>query len=94
MCSDDLPEVEIFSLLEEQIPRYKLRADSLTTFAGYENQDWFIPAPALRPEEQEIPLTPDQIRETLNYFSKFFWINELRVLNLRGKYTPSGVRVN
>lgn len=30
--------MEIFSLLEEQIPKYKIRADTLTQFAGYENQ--------------------------------------------------------
>ncbi|RZF48292.1 hypothetical protein LSTR_LSTR014498 [Laodelphax striatellus] len=30
----ELPEVEIISLLEEQIPQYKLRADTLTQFIG------------------------------------------------------------
>ncbi|CAB0010501.1 unnamed protein product [Nesidiocoris tenuis] len=69
VCSgEELPEVEIFSLLEEQIPKYKLRADTLTSFAGYENKDWYIPSPALKPEEIDTPLTPEQIRETLNYF--------------------------
>lgn len=35
LCSGEtLPEVEIVSLLEEQIPRYKLRADTLTKFGG------------------------------------------------------------
>lgn len=39
LCSSEqLPEVEIFSLLEEQIPKYKIRADSMTSFVGYENQ--------------------------------------------------------
>ena len=39
LCSSEqLPEVEIFSLLEEQIPKYKIRADSITSFVGYENQ--------------------------------------------------------
>jgi hypothetical protein len=39
LCSSEqLPEVEIFSLLEEQIPKYKIRADCLTEFAGCENQ--------------------------------------------------------
>lgn len=39
LCSaEHLPEVEIISLLEEQIPKYKLRADALTEFIGYENQ--------------------------------------------------------
>lgn len=42
LCSaEHLPEVEIFSLLEEQIPKYKLRADVLTQFGGYENQVTF-----------------------------------------------------
>jgi trafficking kinesin-binding protein 1 len=60
--------VEIISLLEEQIPKYKLRADTLTKFGGYENQDWFIPSPALQVDEADLKLSPDQIRETLNYF--------------------------
>lgn len=60
--------MEIISLLEEQIPRYKLRADTLTQFGGYENQDWFIPSPALQVDEADLKLSPDQIRETLNYF--------------------------
>lgn len=69
LCSgESLPEVEIISLLEEQIPRYKLRADTLTKFGGYENQDWFIPSPALQIDEADLKLSPDQIRETLNYF--------------------------
>lgn len=39
LCSSEhLPEIEIFSLLEEQIPKYKIRADTLTQFTGYENQ--------------------------------------------------------
>lgn len=38
LCSSDqIDEVEIFSLLEEQLPRYKLRADSLTKFGGYQH---------------------------------------------------------
>lgn len=38
-------------------------------FTGYENQDWFIPSPALKPGEFDAAaLSPDQIRETLNYF--------------------------
>ncbi|XP_023309904.1 trafficking kinesin-binding protein 1-like [Anoplophora glabripennis] len=69
LCSgESLPEVEIISLLEEQIPRYKLRADTLTKFGGYDNQDWFIPSPALEIDEADLKLSPDQIRETLNYF--------------------------
>nr|XP_055201578.1 trafficking kinesin-binding protein 2 isoform X3 [Nyctereutes procyonoides] len=38
VCSnEDLPEVELVNLLEEQLPQYKLRVDSLFL---YENQDW------------------------------------------------------
>lgn len=41
----------------------------MLNFSGYENQDWYIPSPALKPEEADTSaLTPDQIRETLNYF--------------------------
>lgn len=111
VCSGgELPEVEIISLLEEQIPRYRLRADALTQFqgelfilliiiifrifnifilmpniyleyinkflpfSGYENADWFVPAPALRLEDVDLKLSPEQIRETLNYFSEYFSI--------------------
>ncbi|CAK1582036.1 unnamed protein product [Parnassius mnemosyne] len=66
--SEEVPEVEIVSLLQEHIPKYRLRADSLTQFGGYENQDWFIPSPALPISSEDLALTPDQIRETLNYF--------------------------
>ncbi|CAH2232751.1 jg15498 [Pararge aegeria aegeria] len=66
--SEEVPEVEIVSLLQEHIPKYRLRADSLTQFGGYENQDWFIPSPALPVSPEDLALTPDQIRETLNYF--------------------------
>lgn len=35
VCSgESIPEVEIISLLEEQIPKYRLRADTLTKFGG------------------------------------------------------------
>ncbi|CAH0720726.1 unnamed protein product, partial [Brenthis ino] len=68
--SEEVPEVEIVSLLQEHIPKYRLRADSLTQFGGYENQDWFIPSPALPVNPEDLALTPDQIRETLNYFHK------------------------
>ncbi|KPJ01799.1 Trafficking kinesin-binding protein 1 [Papilio xuthus] len=69
--SEEVPEVEIVSLLQEHIPKYRLRADSLTQFGGYENQDWFIPSPALPLSSEDLALTPDQIRETLNYFREY-----------------------
>ncbi|CAK1552137.1 unnamed protein product [Leptosia nina] len=66
--SEEVPEVEIVSLLQEHIPKYRLRADSITKFGGYENQDWFIPSPALPESPEDLAFTSDQIRETLNYF--------------------------
>ncbi|KAL7293029.1 hypothetical protein TKK_0013473 [Trichogramma kaykai] len=72
VCSrDELPEVEIISLLTEQIPKYTLRADTLTEFGGYENQDWFIPSAKVVEHDESLGLTPEQIRETLNYFSEY-----------------------
>ncbi|NWY92874.1 TRAK2 protein, partial [Loxia curvirostra] len=38
--SEDLPEVELVGMLEEQLPDYKLRVDSLYL---YENADWMQP---------------------------------------------------
>uniref|UniRef100_T1JHE0 HAP1 N-terminal domain-containing protein n=1 Tax=Strigamia maritima TaxID=126957 RepID=T1JHE0_STRMM len=64
----DQPEVEIISLIEEHIPRYKLRADTLTTFSGYENQNWFIPSPALQ-LDSDVDLSPEQAEETFKYFA-------------------------
>uniref|UniRef100_A0A671MK60 Trafficking kinesin-binding protein 1-like n=2 Tax=Sinocyclocheilus anshuiensis TaxID=1608454 RepID=A0A671MK60_9TELE len=61
--STELPEVEIISLLEEQLPVYRLRADCVY---GYENDDW-IHTPLISPDTC-IDLTSEQIEETLNYF--------------------------
>jgi hypothetical protein len=38
LCGTDIDEVEIFSLIEEQIPKYKVRADKITNFSGTSNQ--------------------------------------------------------
>ncbi|CAM5092514.1 unnamed protein product, partial [Eretmochelys imbricata] len=61
--STDLPEVEIISLLEEQLPHYKLRAD---TIYGYDYDDW-LHTPLISPDAS-IDLTTEQIEETLKYF--------------------------
>ncbi|XP_063308161.1 trafficking kinesin-binding protein 1 isoform X3 [Pelobates fuscus] len=61
--STDLPEVEIISLLEEQLPLYKLRAD---TIYGYDHDDW-LQTPLISPDAN-IDLTTEQIEETLKYF--------------------------
>ncbi|XP_044934494.1 trafficking kinesin-binding protein 2 isoform X1 [Mustela nigripes] len=63
VCSnEDLPEVELVSLLEEQLPQYKLRVDSLFL---YENQDW-----AQSPRRQQHgpdALSPVLAEETFHY---------------------------
>lgn len=64
----NLPEVEILSLIEEQIPKYRLRADTITNFCGYDNQDW-IQTPLI-PIDEDLELSNDQIQETLKYFGK------------------------
>ncbi|XP_041087430.1 trafficking kinesin-binding protein 1-like isoform X4 [Polyodon spathula] len=61
--SENVPEVEIISLLEERLPSYTLRADCLF---GYEHDDW-VHTPLL-PPEAGLQLTAEQIEETLKYF--------------------------
>ncbi|XP_047453982.1 trafficking kinesin-binding protein 1 isoform X2 [Mugil cephalus] len=61
--STDLPELEIISLLEEQLPVYKLRAD---TIFGYDQDDW-LHTPLVDPDAA-LDLTTEQIEETLKYF--------------------------
>lgn len=61
--STDLPELEIISLLEEQLPVYRLRAD---TIFGYDQDDW-LHTPLVDPNTS-LDLTTEQIEETLKYF--------------------------
>ncbi|KAM7383933.1 hypothetical protein PAMA_011338 [Pampus argenteus] len=61
--STDLPEFEIISLLEEQLPVYRLRAD---TVYGYDQDDW-LHTPLIAADTQ-LDLTAEQIEETLKYF--------------------------
>ncbi|NXF68744.1 TRAK2 protein, partial [Ciccaba nigrolineata] len=60
--SEDLPEVELVSMLEEQLPDYKLRVDSLYL---YENQDW-IQSPACHAHLPEIT-SPVHDEEPFHY---------------------------
>ncbi|KFP41239.1 Trafficking kinesin-binding protein 2, partial [Chlamydotis macqueenii] len=60
--SEDLPEVELVSMLEEQLPDYKLRVDSLYL---YENQDW-IQSPACHGRLPEIT-SPVRDEEPFRY---------------------------
>ncbi|XP_042730258.1 trafficking kinesin-binding protein 2 isoform X2 [Lagopus leucura] len=63
VCStEDLPEVELVSMLEEQLPDYKLRVDSLYL---YENHDW-IQSPTRRGHLPEIS-SPVHDEETFRY---------------------------
>lgn len=52
-------------MLEEQLPVYKLRAD---TVFGYEQDDW-LHTPLVEPDVA-LDLTTEQIEETLKYFCK------------------------
>lgn len=69
VCSnEDLPEVELVSLLEEQLPQYRLRVDSLFL---YENQDW-----TQSPQQQQHAsdaLSPVLAEETFRYMSECFF---------------------
>lgn len=69
VCSnEDLPEVELISLLEEQLPQYRLKVDSLFL---YENQDW-----AQSPHQQHHAsgaLSPVLAEETFRYMSEYFF---------------------
>ncbi|XP_072197448.1 trafficking kinesin-binding protein 2 isoform X2 [Excalfactoria chinensis] len=63
VCStEDLPEVELVSMLEEQLPDYKLRVDSLYL---YENQDW-IQSPTRRGHLPDVS-SPVHDEDTFRY---------------------------
>ncbi|GAA6099548.1 trafficking kinesin-binding protein 1 isoform X1 [Tachysurus ichikawai] len=70
--STDLPEVEIISLLEEQLPHYQLRAD---TIYGYDHDDW-LHTPLISPDIN-IDLTVEQIEETFKYFPSWQYMATL-----------------
>lgn len=63
VCSnEDLPEVELVNLLEEQLPQYKLRVDSLFL---YENQDWA--QSSHQQQDASETLSPVLAEETFRY---------------------------
>ncbi|XP_062475740.1 trafficking kinesin-binding protein 2 isoform X1 [Pezoporus occidentalis] len=82
--SEDLPEVELVSMLEEQLPDYKLRVDSLYL---YENQDW-IQSPACCSHLPEIS-SPVRDEEPFHYMT----LIELPSSSLAGshKFTQDNV---
>ncbi|ESP04323.1 hypothetical protein LOTGIDRAFT_136357, partial [Lottia gigantea] len=71
--SSDPDEVEILSLIEEQIPKYRLRADTITDFTGYNHEDFIVQTP-VTPLDENVALNDEQIRETLKYFGEFLFL--------------------
>ena len=65
--SDNIAEVDLFSIINDNLPLYKLRADTLFT---HNNSDW-VEAPLYVDEDSIGELTNEQIKHTLDYFSKF-----------------------
>ena len=66
LSSSNNAEVEIVSLLEEQLPQYTLRQDFLTQFSGCPNPDWVVETPCLQ-DSVGRGLTPEQAEATLDY---------------------------
>ncbi|XP_041117557.1 trafficking kinesin-binding protein 2-like isoform X2 [Polyodon spathula] len=62
-CSEDLPEAELVSLLEDQLPQYSLRADSLYL---YDSQDW-VQSPSYSTDDVSSALSPVLAEETFRY---------------------------
>ena len=65
-----LPEVDLVSLVQDQLPRYRLRADAVTEFAGYTNADWTVQAPCLSLDD-DFSFSAEFIEETLKYFGNY-----------------------
>lgn len=62
--SDNIAEVDLFSIINDNLPLYKLRADTLFT---HNNSDW-VEAPLYVDEDTIGELTSEQIKHTLDYF--------------------------
>ncbi|XP_051873547.1 trafficking kinesin-binding protein 2-like isoform X2 [Pristis pectinata] len=63
--SEELPEVELVSLIEDQLPQYHLRAESLYL---YQNKDW--EQTSEHPGHASTGLSPTQAEEAFRYMSK------------------------
>ena len=59
--SRDLPEVEIISLVSDDLPRYRLRADYLTEFGGYGHDDFEVIRTPVLPKDAATNLTAEQV---------------------------------
>lgn len=64
--SQEVPEVELVNLLEDQLPQYKLRVDSLYL---YDHQDWIQHSPPHQSNGLG-SLSPVLAEETFRYMSK------------------------
>ncbi|MGH0127037.1 UNVERIFIED_CONTAM: hypothetical protein FKN15_030424 [Acipenser sinensis] len=62
-CSEDLPEAELVGLLEDQLPQYRLQADSLYL---YDSQDW-VQSPTYSTDDVSSALSPVLAEETFRY---------------------------
>ena len=56
--SSQVPEVEVISLLGEELPQYRLRADYLTEFGGYGHTDFSNSAPSTPSSDSQPPPPP------------------------------------
>ncbi|XP_033901096.1 trafficking kinesin-binding protein 2-like isoform X1 [Acipenser ruthenus] len=64
-CSEDLPEAELVGLLEDQLPQYRLQADSLYL---YDSQDW-VQSPTYSTDDVSSALSPVLAEETFRYMT-------------------------
>ena len=64
---EPLPEVDLVSLVEERLPRYRLQSDVVTDFVGYSNADWTVQTPCLKLHD-DFSFPAKFIEETLKYF--------------------------
>ncbi|MGH0130915.1 UNVERIFIED_CONTAM: hypothetical protein FKN15_059636 [Acipenser sinensis] len=64
-CSEDLPETELVGLLENQLPQYRLQADSLCL---YDSQDW-VQSPTYSTDDVASALSPVLAEETFRYMN-------------------------
>lgn len=83
--SEDLPEIELISLVSDSLPQYKLRADTVTDFTNYRHKDWGINQPPLV-TAQELQLSNEQITEVFKYFSKYLF-DHLSIIVISESYT-------
>ena len=54
------------SLVEEQLPRYRLKQDYIAQCGGPRHEDWTLHTPALTPAPTQ--LSPEQAGAALDYF--------------------------